>query len=161
MPAYLFLQGIQGEATDANHLNWININSMSSPISRSIQQGAKDQMRARGETTLGDVIVSRELDKSSVKVAQACAAGTFYQSATIDFCSTLGGKQVTYLRYLLKSVIVTSYSLHAVGDSKPSEQISLGFTAVDWTYTQIDPNTGNTVGNVPAGYNPGTGTQGA
>ena len=52
MPAFMKLGDIKGEATDADHKDWIIIESMSSPIFRSIPEGAKDQQRTKGETTL-------------------------------------------------------------------------------------------------------------
>ena len=162
MPAFLKLGDIKGEATDQDHKEWIIIESMSSPIFRSIPEGAKDQQRARGETTLGDVVVVRQLDKSSTKLQEACANGTFYTEAEVHFCTTVKNKQEPYLKYKLKDVIVTSYSFHgnSAGDPLPSEEVTLGYTEVEWTYIVVDPKTGEKKGNVPAKYNPGKGASG-
>ena len=159
MPAFLKLGDIKGEATDDGHKDWIIIQSMSSPIFRSIPEGAKDQQRTKGETTLGDVVVSRELDKSSTKLQEACANGTFFSEAEVHFCSTVKNKQEPYLTYKLSDVIATSYSFHgnAAGDPLPSEEITLGYTEVEWTYITLDPKTGDKKGNVPGKYNPGKG----
>lgn len=159
MPAYLKLGDIKGESTDADHKDWIIIESMSSPIFRSIPEGAKDQQRTKGETTLGDVVVVRQLDKSSTKLQEACANGTFYSEVEIHFCSTVKNKQEPYLKYKLTDVIVTSYSFHGngAGDPLPSEEVTLGYTEVEWTYVTLDPATGDPKGNVPAKYNPGKG----
>jgi hypothetical protein len=48
--------------------------SYSSPALHSIPKGAKDAQRSRGDTTLGDVVVVRELDKASPKNAETQAA---------------------------------------------------------------------------------------
>jgi type VI secretion system secreted protein Hcp len=162
MPAFLKLGDIKGEATDQDHKDWIRLESISAPIHRSVPQGAKDQQRARGETTLGDVVVVRQLDKSSTKLQEACASGKFYPEAEIHLCVTVKGKQEPYLKYLLKNVIVTSYSFHGngSGDPQPSEEVTFGFTAVDWTYVIVDPNTGDNKGNVPAKYEPASGKAG-
>lgn len=159
MPAFLKLGDIKGEATDNDHKDWIIIQSMSSPVYRSIAEGAKDSQRTKGTTTLGDIVVARELDKSSTKLQEACANGTFFKEVEVHFCTTMKNKQEPYLTYKLKDVIVTSYSFqgNAAGDPLPSEQISLGYTEVEWTYVTIDPKTGSKVGNVPAKYNPGKG----
>ena len=159
MPAFMKLGDIEGEATDSGHDKWIIIQSLSSPIYRSIPEGAKDQQRTKGETTLGDIVVMRELDKSSTKLQEACANGSFYQEVEVHFCSTVGNKQEPYLKYKLSNVIVTSYSFQgmAAGDPLPSESITLGYTEVEWTYVTLDPKTGSPKGNVPAKYNPGTG----
>jgi type VI secretion system secreted protein Hcp len=159
MPAYMKLGDIKGEATDTDHKEWIIIESMSSPIFRSVPEGAKDQQRTKGETTLGDIVVSRQLDKSSTKLQETCANGTFAKEVEIHFCTTVKNKQEPYLIYKLKNVIVSSYSIHAnsSGSPLPSEQITLGYTEVEWTYVVVNPDTGDKVGQVPAKYNPATG----
>ncbi|MEW4486857.1 type VI secretion system tube protein Hcp [Thalassoglobus sp. JC818] len=159
MAAFMKLGDIKGEATDNDHKDWIIIQSMSSPIYRSIPEGAKDSQRTKGETTLGDVVVVRELDKSSTKLQEACANGTFFSEVDIHFCTTVKNKQEPYLTYKLKDVVVTSYGFHgnAAGDPLPSEEITLGYTEVEWTYITVDPKTGDKKGNVPAKYNPGKG----
>ncbi|TWT57805.1 hypothetical protein KOR42_11720 [Thalassoglobus neptunius] len=159
MPAFMKLGDIKGEATDDAHKDWIIIQSMSSPIFRSIAEGAKDAQRTKGQTSLGDVVVVRELDKSSTKLQEACANGTFFDEVEIHFCTTVKNKQEPYLTYKLKDVIVTSYSFHgnSAGDPLPSEEITLGYTEVEWTYITVDPKTGDKKGNVPAKYNPGKG----
>lgn len=159
MPAYLKLGDIKGQATEQNHKDWIIIQSMSSPIHRSIPQGARDAQRTRGETVLGDIVVVRELDKSSTKLSEACANGTFYKEVEIHFCTTVKNKQEPYLKYKLNDVIVSSYSFHgnASGDPLPSEEITLAFSKIEWTYIIVDPQTGDVKGNVPGKYSPGEG----
>jgi type VI secretion system secreted protein Hcp len=159
MSAFAKIGDIKGEATDSGHKDWIIIESMSSPISRSIPQGAKDQQRTKGETTLGDVVLVRELDKSSTKLAEACANGTFYPEVEIHLCSTVKNKQEQYYTCKLKNVIVSSYSFHgnSAGEPLPSEEVTLGFTEIEWVYTVLDPSTGDKKGQVPAKYSPGEG----
>jgi type VI secretion system secreted protein Hcp len=159
MAAFMKLGDIKGEATDKGHSDWILLQSMSAPIHRSIPAGAKDQQRTKGETTLGDVVVVRQLDKSSTKLQEACANGTFFKNVEIHFCTTVKNKQEPYLKYVLSDVIVSSFSCHAnsSGDPLPSEEITLGFSKAEWTYIIVDPKTGDVKGNVPGKYTPGTG----
>jgi hypothetical protein len=51
--------------------------SASLPVFRSIPGGAVDQQRTKGETSLGDITFTRQLDKSSPKLMEACALGKF------------------------------------------------------------------------------------
>ena len=162
MPAYMKIGDVKGEATDQDHKEWVLLDSMSSPIYRSIPEGAKDMQRARGETTLGDIVVVRQFDKSSVKLQEACASGTFFKEVEVHFCTTVKKKQETFLTYKLANVIITSYSFHGSANNSPppSEQLTFGFTNVEWTYTVIDPETGDKKGQVPGKYAPGTGKAG-
>ena len=158
MPAYLKLGSIKGECTNKEHQDWIIIESLNAPIYRSIPDGALGHDRTRGETTCGDIMVVRELDKSSTLLSQACARGEFFDEVEIHFCTTVLNKQEPYLKYKLTNVIVTSYSFHGVAsaDPIPTEEISLNFAAVEWTYVVLDPKTGEVKGNVPGSYDPET-----
>src|SRR2546422_2269450 len=73
MAAFMQMKGIEGESTDKGHDKWILIESMSSAIHRSVTDGARDMERVRGRTTCADVVVVRQLDKSSTKLQEACA----------------------------------------------------------------------------------------
>lgn len=159
MAAYMKLGDIKGESTDSGHKEWILIESMSAPMHRTVPEGAKDQQRSRGHTTLGDVVVVRQLDKSSVKLQEACANGTYFKDVEINFCTQVKNKQEPYLKYKLSDVIVTSYSFHGVesGSPLPSEQITLNCSGAEWNYITIDPKTGDNKGNVPGKFSPGEG----
>lgn len=159
MPAYVKIGDIKGEATDQGHKDWILVESMSAPIHRSIPPGAKDQQRTKGETSLGDVVLVRQLDKSSVKIQEACANGTFFPDVEVHFCTTVGNKQEPYLKYKLSNVIVSSYGLHAnsSGNPLPSEEVTLGFTNTEWTYIVVNPQDGKPQGNIVGKYDPGKG----
>lgn len=154
MPAYMKLGDIEGEATDPDHDKWIKLESMSSPIFRSIPEGAVDNERTRGETTLGDIVIVRQLDKSSVKLQEACAKGKFFEEVEIDFCVRFKEKDEPYLKYKLKNVITTSYSFHgtATGEPVPTEEVTLGYSEIEWTYFVVNPKTGDSEGQVMGSY---------
>ena len=147
--AYIKIGDIKGEATDSGHEEWINLESMSSPIFRSVPEGVSGSQRSRGSTTLGDIVVVKELDKSSPKLAEAVCNGTHIQEVEIVFTKDVTGsdgttKQEPYLTYKLKNVIVTSYKFHGKADNNPPppEEFSLNYTEIEWSYTPFDPKTG-------------------
>ena len=149
--AFMKIGMIEGESQDKAHDKWVEIQSMTSAISRSV--GA---IRAQGQTTLGDVCVVRYLDKSSPKLSEACANGTLYDEVQIDFTSQIKDKNEPYLTYKLKNVIVTGYTLRCVGDitEKATEEVMLNFTDVEWTYMVWDKKTFKKVGPVAGKYVP-------
>ena len=114
---------------------------------------------SKGDTTLGDIVIVRQLDKSSTKLQEACANGTFFNEVEIHFCTTVKNKQEPYLTYKLSNAIITSYSFHgnSSGSPLPTEEVTMGYTAVEWTYIVVDPETGDKKGDVPGKYNPGSG----
>ena len=60
---------------------------------------------------------------------------------------------MTYYRYELKNVLVTSYSVSGAAQSEdvPSEDFSLNFEEIKVTYTEND-NKGKKKGNVEYGW---------
>lgn len=159
MAAFMKLGDIKGEATDSGHKDWIKLESMSSSIHRTVPDGAKDQQRSRGTTMLSDIVVVRQLDKSSTKLQEACANGTYFKEVEIHFCMQAKNKEEPYLKYKLTDCIVTSYSISAYesGNPQPTESVSLNAAGAEWTYVTIDPKTGENKGNVPAKFSPGEG----
>ena len=157
MAGFMNLEGIKGEATDQDHKDWSLIETMDAAIMRSIPDGSKDHQRTRGETSLGDISVTRLLDKSSVKIEEACATGKFFAEVEVHFTTDVKGKSEPYLKYLLKDVIITSYSFsgNSQGNPLPTEHVTLAYSEVEWTYVQIDPKTGDPKGQVPGKYTPG------
>jgi type VI secretion system secreted protein Hcp len=157
MAAFLKMGDIEGESTDEDHDNWINLDNISESHSRSIVEGAKDVARSRGTTTMNDVALSRPLDKSSVKLAEACAKGIFFDEVEIHLTTEFKGKEKPYLKYKLHDVIITSYNFHgtAAANPPPSETVTLNYTKVEWTYVTYDHETGDEKGNVPGDYSLG------
>jgi type VI secretion system secreted protein Hcp len=159
MPIFMKLGEVKGEATDAGHKEWILCESLSAALFRSIPQGAKDQQRSRGHTTLGDVNVVRQLDKSSIKLQENCVNGTYFPQVQIHLCTQVKNKNEPYLKYTLENVVITGYSFHGVesGNPLPSEEVTLCCTQAAWEYIVVDPDTGDTKGNMPGKFSPGEG----
>ena len=154
MGLFLLLTGIKGESTDAKHTSWIRCDSASMPVFRSIPNGAVDQQRTKGETTLGDCSISRQLDMSSPKIMLACAQGTFYTAVNLDFTTTIGGNAENYLTFVFNNAVITSYSVSGndSGMPLPSESMSINFTGVAMTYMTINNDTGKATGSVPVTF---------
>ena len=154
MGLFIKIDGIEGEATDSKHSKWILADSASLPVFRSIPGGAVDQQRTKGETSLGDVSFTRQLDKSSPKLMEACALGKFNKEVLVEFTTTTGGKTETYLKWKLENVVFTGYSVHgnSSGEPLPSEQTSMNFSKITYTYTEFDNAKGTKKGNVEVAY---------
>ena len=143
--AYMKLGDIEGEATDRDHREWINILSMSSPaLSVYAEIGASGQcgvvLQGRGDTTLDDIVVVRELDKSSTKLQEAACNEEFFSEAVIDLVSTDRRGEESYLRYKLIGATIKSYSIspgiNASGESVPMESLTINYTTIDADYSR-------------------------
>ena len=157
MGLFIKIDGIEGESTDAAHVKWILCDSASLPVFRSIPGGAVDAQRTKGETSLGDISCTRQLDKSSPKLMAATALGKFNKEVLVEFTTTVNEKTETYLKWKLENVVFTGYSVHgnSSGEPLPSEQVSMNFSKITYTYTEFDSKTGSKKGNVEVAYEAG------
>lgn len=131
-PAFMKLGDIKGEASETDHKDWVIIQSMSQPL---FQSG--------GSVDFGDIVLTKELDKSSPKLAEAIANGTNIPEATIVFTRSVGETQEPYLQYKLTDVQITSYSFmsdpetEALRREHTLDSFSLNFEEIKLRYGGI------------------------
>lgn len=154
---FMQIDGVQGESSDKGHKNWCEVISMSNAVNRKVAEGAVDTGRVRGSTTLGDIHVSKHLDKASVKLQEKCAAGEFIPKVEIHVCTRLADAEQTILKYVLHNVIVSQYDINCTDptQSTPVETVSFDFEKIEWTYTEMDHHKGTKKGDVAGKYNAG------
>jgi type VI secretion system secreted protein Hcp len=153
MAGYIQFDGIKGEAKDSEHKDWSEISSVNFGINRPVLAGASTQ-RAQEQAVLGDIMVVKELDKASTTLYQKICDGTSIKKVVIDLVTAVGaGKMSSYLKIELENVIVTSAGLsaHSSSAGMNTEQLSLNFTKIKWTYTPYD-DAGKPQGTVPASW---------
>lgn len=151
--AYLKLGDIKGEATDSEHKDWIDVLSFEQSMRKS-GEGATGATRQRGDVIMDDIVVVKELDKSSPKLAESIAMGTVIPKVEFELTSSAG----TYYKYELTNVMVTSYSVSGTADERPTEQVSLNFEEIKTTYTEYGSD-GKKGGNVETSWKVEEGTK--
>lgn len=149
--AFLKFDGVDGEAKDKDHKDWINILSFEQTISR---ESSSSSARARGAAVFGDFVLTKTLDKSSPKIAEAIATGKVFPKVDLQLSAGSG----TYLSYELKNVMITSYSISGDADDRPTEQISLNFGEIKMSYTESGSD-GSAKGNVEYSWKVEEGTK--
>ena len=148
MALFIKFDGIDGEAKDKDHKQWSDLLSMSWGVHKA-GGGATGQTRRRGVNTVEDVMVHKEVDKATPKLVEAVLSGKVFPKVEIHDTATYGEGRATFLKYELKNVAVTSHNISAAGggDAVPSEQMSLNFEEVKFTYIEYDEK-GSKKGNV-------------
>jgi type VI secretion system secreted protein Hcp len=144
---FIQITGIDGEATDDAHKDWIEVLSYSFSMADP-GAGATGTTRRRGDVVLEDIVLVKEVDKSSPKLMEKCVKGEVIASLVIDVCRVGEGGLFTYYKYELENVMVTSF--HSGGSTEegvPVETVTLNFEEITVTYTETD-NTGKSKGNV-------------
>ncbi len=149
MAAYIKFDGVDGEAQDKDHKAWSDLASFAQGLHQP-GSGATGPTRRRGDVILDDISCSKELDKSSPKIAEAVCKGKVFPKVEIHMtASTTDTGRVTFYAYELTNVLVTSYNISGSGQSEdvPMEDFSLNFEEIKVTYTECDAK-GKKKGNV-------------
>ena len=149
MAAYIKFDGIEGEAQDKDHKGWSNLDTFTQGYSQP-GGGATGPTRRRGDVVVDDIACSKELDKSTPKLAEAVCKGKVFPKVQIHLtASTSGAGRVTYYAIEMKNVLVTHHTISGSGQSEsvPMEDFSLNFEEIMVTYTEVD-STGRSKGNV-------------
>jgi type VI protein secretion system component Hcp len=93
----------------------------------SNEKADSSTIETTGKTTLEDIVVVKELDKSSPKLAESILMGKIFPKVEIHLTTS---ERVTYYAYELKNVMITSYSINGSENQIPTEEISLSFEKV-------------------------------
>ncbi|MEP0189860.1 MAG: type VI secretion system tube protein Hcp [Erythrobacter sp.] len=143
---FLKLDGIEGESTDEGHTNEIKLSSFSFTAFNSSSYNNASKTVSKGQANMGDIAFTKEVDKTSVTLFNACAAGKVIKTGIISFQANVGeDKKIDFLKYELDNVVVNSYSFSA--SSMADESGSLTYAKIKQTYDQRDEN-GNSAGQV-------------
>jgi len=139
---------IKGETNDAKHkaANAVEVSTFSHLIRQPKSATASSSGGHTAERVEhGELIFSKDIDKASTKLFQACSAGTIYPSVVIYFYRAVGGSNTTgtsannrvnYLKIELKNALVSSVATSVSEEAIPSETFGLKYSSIRWTYNQ-------------------------
>lgn len=143
---FIHFDGFEGESQDKDHKGWSDILSFNQPIQRPGTGGGS--ARRRGSAILEDIIVTKEMDKVSPKIAEAALQGKVIPEVEIHLtASTNGATQTTYYKYRLTNVMVTSYEIGgSESDGVSMDEFAMNYEEIEVTYTEYDDE-GNSKGD--------------
>lgn len=135
---YIKFDGIEGESMTIGHEGWSDIMSFNQAINQS-GGGKTGATRRRSRAKFDDLVVVKELDKSSPKLAESVASGRVFPLVILEMTARTDSGEITYYSYELRDVIVTSYSVAADDPNLlPVESFSLNFEEIKVTYTGLE-----------------------
>jgi len=150
--AFLKIDGVEGESTDAKHKNEIGV------ISWSFGETNSGAARAgggggTGKVNMQDFKFTMRTNKASPKLFEACATGEHLKWARLEVWKP--GKEIMkFLEVTLEDVLVSSFvnlGSSGTGSAEPMEEIMLNFGKIKITYTMQKPD-GTSGGTVKTGY---------
>lgn len=132
--AFLKIEGIPGESTDAKHADEIVVTSfrtgfVQQPVTASGAGGSA------GKAVLQDLTLTKWLDKASPLLMLKCAQGTHLPTAVLTVRKA-GEDRLEYYKITLSDVLISSISSEGTSSGdRPTESLSLNFSKIEWEYT--------------------------
>jgi type VI secretion system secreted protein Hcp len=137
---YLKFEGgdtkIEGESRDEAHPKWLEALSWSHLIRQPKSATASTSGGHTAERCEhDDMVFTKDVDSTSPSLWLACSQGDTFDKVTIEFMRASGKDKVKYLEIVLHKVIVSSVAPAVQSEGLPTEQLSLKYASVKWTYT--------------------------
>lgn len=136
---------LQGDSTDTKHTNEIEVSSFSHTVFQPKSSSASSAGGHTAERTEhGEMLFTKDIDRSTSKLFRAASAGTVYPKVVITFYRAYGGKSATstsqtrvdYYKILLEDVVVSSVTTNIGAGELPSETFGLKYGKIVWEYKQ-------------------------
>ena len=139
MPIYMQIDGIQGDATQQDHKDWMNIEAIHWNVSRTVKTSVgAAKNREASEPSISEVVVTKVSDSSAAALFQASCTGSGGKTVKIHLTTT-GDPGKTYIEYTLEQALIANYTVNSSGD-RPIETIRLNFTKIEVKYKKLDQN---------------------
>ena len=133
---FLLLSDIRGESQDAQHKDWIEVESWSIGATQT-GTSATGGGGGAGKVSFQDFHFVMPMSIASPLIMSACATGKHYPEARF-VCRKDPGKN-DYLRMSFTDVLISSYQTggSSSGGSSPRDQISFSFSKISQEYLPL------------------------
>ncbi len=139
---FLEIKEVPGESSKKGHEGQIDIVSFSFGAVQSGSFARGGAGGGAGKAEFQDISIVKEVDKSSPKLFQACAAGTHFGTATI-YVRKAGDKPLEYYKVELTDVIVSSVqNSGSAGGDNVMESFTFNTAKINFTYVEQDAKGG-------------------
>lgn len=146
---FIKFDGIPGEARGKDHKDEIDVLSWSWGVAQSGSMGTGGG-GGRGKASVHDLNFTKEIDKASPKLFEACCNGKHIASITLS-ANKAGEKPMEFLKVSLADCIISSIQTNG-SESGYVENVSLNFGKVEIEYTEQDEK-GSPKGKVGMKFN--------
>ena len=146
---HIKFDGVDGEATHADHKGEIEILSWSWGVSNA--SGAISGGMGKGKATAGDMHFTHLYDKASPVLAKKCAQGVHFPTVVMTGRKS-GEGQKDFFKVTMKEVFISSVQTSASSEGDIMESISFSYGEIEFTYKAQDDK-GKLGGDVKFGWN--------
>ena len=149
MAIFAKYDGIDGESVDDQHARWVDVLNLDWGMHRPGGE-TSGQSRRRGAAIVEDLVLTIEYEKASPKLQEKCLQGEVIPRLEIEQTANYGGARATYIKYELRTVMITSIDINASGNDEagsPIVTVANNFRRAIVTYTEFDA-AGKKKGNI-------------
>jgi type VI secretion system Hcp family effector len=143
--AYLQLDGIPGECTEAVHGEWIELVSYNLGADNTSSVDSKSGGVGAGKASFKKLVIEKQSDKASPLLFLTCGSGGTIANATLDIVKSPATE--AYLQFQFETVVVNSIvnqgseasragSEAADQDDYQIERVEFSFGKLTWTYKE-------------------------
>ncbi|WP_257112232.1 Hcp family type VI secretion system effector [Pseudomonas ficuserectae] len=149
---FMQVDGVEGESLDDAHKSWIELLSYHYGAVQSISTTACSSGGATaGGVTLGDLRVSKYIDKATPKLFELCCRGSHIKKVTIRV-HRAGTEKFKYLDIVLEEVLISTVSGNGAEHAGlPKETITLNYGRIKLEHSQQRRTDGGSSGIVSGG----------
>ncbi len=151
---FLKVDGVKGESADDAHKDEIDVLSWDWNLHQS-GTTHKGTGGGAGKVQVGDLLITKYVDKATPNLMKACCNGKHYKEALLTVRKA-GEQPLEYLKIKMEKVLITSVNSGGAGgesdeDDRLIERVSLNFAKMEVEYTpQKEDGTGDAA--VTAGW---------
>ncbi|UCG04571.1 MAG: type VI secretion system tube protein Hcp [Candidatus Heimdallarchaeota archaeon] len=135
--AFLYIEGVDGEAQAQDHENWIEVLAYSHNVMTADPTGA---VRTAGSVQHAPLRITKMVDKASPKLYEKCVNGETIVSVKLDCCTAFGEDLKVFYQIELQNAMITSAQDFGIvaGEGIPTETVSFTYESIRWTYSEFD-----------------------
>jgi len=135
MAIFVTIPNIPGESRDIGHPDAIDVRAFQWGLTNAGSAGSKKAV----PPSFLDLTIFKALDRSTAKLALACATGERLSEVVLDeTASFTDGGRVTYLTVKLWNAVVTEATESSSEEERPEDVIRFDFPKIEMVYTLFD-----------------------
>lgn len=147
---YMKFSNIKGSVGEANHKDWIELNSISFSTTRNVSQESGTDRRNVSAPSISKITVSKKADKASPYLFTSSVNDTGKEC--IIHLVRGGEKPNVYMEITLSNAMISNYSFDdQVESGEPRESMQISFTRMENNYSIFDAS-GKKTSAVSSGY---------
>ena len=139
MAVYMKFQGISGAVTTKGYEKWVELNSFSFGLGRSIGTAARGSVNREGaEPHFSEVMITKPYDVASIKLIEDGWGGHLDSKVEFKFTTTVKDGVHHFLSIELEKCGVSGYQVVSGDQGNPTESIALNYAKITVNHIGMD-----------------------